>query len=90
MFLDRQWADLFAWNSPLDEANKASGAFEEEEWKKIFADASSGTIESVAKGTWSTSPDDPSKDPRGLSGIRRYGAAKLCSIMMAYALCILP
>ncbi|RYP84557.1 hypothetical protein DL769_001145 [Monosporascus sp. CRB-8-3] len=69
-------------HDPLDKANKASGAFEEEKWKKIFADASSGTVESVAKGTWSPSPDDPSKDPRGLSGIRRYGAAKLCSIMM--------
>ncbi|RYP77637.1 hypothetical protein DL771_001005 [Monosporascus sp. 5C6A] len=62
--------------------NNVSGAFEEEKWKKIFVDASSGTVESVVKGTWSPSPDDPSKDPRGLSGIRRYGASKLCSIMM--------
>ncbi|RYO81222.1 hypothetical protein DL764_009794 [Monosporascus ibericus] len=67
---------------PLDKINEVSGAFEEEEWKKIFADASSGTVESVVKGTWSPSPDDTSKDPRGLSGIRRYGASKLCIIMM--------
>ncbi|TVY48341.1 Protochlorophyllide reductase C-like protein [Lachnellula occidentalis] len=69
-------------HDPLDKANKASGAFEEDQWKEIFADASSETVESVAKGTWSTSHEDPSKDPRGLSGVRRYGAAKLCIIMM--------
>ncbi|KAI1211126.1 putative short-chain dehydrogenase [Annulohypoxylon truncatum] len=73
-------------HDPLDEANKANGAFEDEQWKKIFADASSETVESVAKAAWSPSPDDPSKDRKGLSGIRRYGAAKLCSVMMIFEL----
>ncbi|KAJ3579983.1 hypothetical protein NPX13_g574 [Xylaria arbuscula] len=57
-------------------------AFVEDEWKQIFANASFETIDAVAKGEWSASPADPGKDPRGLSGIRRYGAAKLCLVMM--------
>ncbi|KAL9083519.1 MAG: hypothetical protein Q9165_008500 [Trypethelium subeluteriae] len=57
-------------------------AFEDEQWKTIFADPSSKSVESVAKGTWSASPDDLAQDPRQLYGIRRYGAAKLCSVMM--------
>lgn len=47
-----------------------------------MADASSGTVDVIAKGEWSASPADLAKDPRGLSGIRRYGAAKLCLVMM--------
>ncbi|KAI1098023.1 putative short-chain dehydrogenase [Jackrogersella minutella] len=73
-------------HDPLDEANKSSGAYKGEEWKKMFADASSGAVDSVATATWSPSPDDPSKDRIGVSGIRRYGAAKLCSIMMIFEL----
>lgn len=69
-------------NSPHDKANKINHAFEEEQWKTILADASSECVESVAKGTWSPSPDNPAQDPRQLAGIRRYGAAKLCSVMM--------
>jgi len=69
-------------HDPLDTNNNASGAFKDEQWKKIFADARIETVEAVAKGTWSISPEDLSKDPHGVIGIRRYGAAKLCSIMM--------
>ncbi|KAI2610569.1 putative short-chain dehydrogenase [Hypoxylon sp. NC1633] len=69
-------------HDPHDEANKLNSAFEDEQWKTIFADASSESVESVARGTWSTSPKDPAQDPRQLPGIRRYGASKLCSIMM--------
>ena len=57
-------------------------AFEEEPWKRILVDASSESVESVAKGTWAASPADPAQDPRDLYGIRRYGAAKLFQIMM--------
>ncbi|KAI1850161.1 hypothetical protein JX266_004540 [Neoarthrinium moseri] len=68
--------------SPLDSANKLSGAFEDECWKTVFTDAKVDAIDAIAKGARSPSPDDPSQDPYGLSGIRRYGAAKLCSVMM--------
>lgn len=57
-------------------------AFEQEPWKRILADASSESVEAVAKGAWAASPDDPAKDPRQLYGIRRYGASKLFEIMM--------
>ncbi|KAI9680399.1 MAG: hypothetical protein M1822_007157 [Bathelium mastoideum] len=69
-------------HDPHDKANKMHGAFEDKQWKTIFADASSESIESIARGTWSPSPEDPAEDPRQLYGIRRCGAAKLCSIMM--------
>lgn len=39
-------------------------------------------VEAVAKGSWSSAKEDPSF--RG--GFRRYGASKLCLIMMMYAL----
>ncbi|KAI9657184.1 MAG: hypothetical protein M1821_003351 [Bathelium mastoideum] len=65
-----------------DKANKMHGAFEDKQWKTIFADASSESIESIARGTWSPSPEDPAEDPRQLYGIRRCGAAKLCSVMV--------
>ncbi|KAG8162665.1 hypothetical protein KVR01_007143 [Diaporthe batatas] len=68
-------------HDPLDEGNKASGAYEDPKWKKIFVDTKSETLESVAQGTWSP-PGDPSKDPYGLAAIRRYGASKLCLVMM--------
>ncbi|KAK2873222.1 hypothetical protein FQN49_002509 [Arthroderma sp. PD_2] len=46
----------------------------------IFRDG----IDPVARGTWST----PAEDPSPLSGIRRYGASKLCLILIMLA--ILP
>jgi hypothetical protein len=57
-------------------------AFEEEPWKRILADANSDSVDSIVKGTWATSPDDPAQDPRQLYGIRRYGASKLFQVMM--------
>ena len=69
-------------NSPLDKGNDSSGAYKEEQWKKIFADASSESVDAVARGKWSPSPDDPAKDKIGLAGIRRYGSGKLCEVMM--------
>ncbi|KAI2626817.1 putative short-chain dehydrogenase [Xylaria nigripes] len=69
-------------HDPTDPSNNINRAFLEDEWKQILADASSGSVEAIAEGRWSASPSDPTKDPRGLSGIRRYGAAKLCLIMM--------
>ncbi|KAF2829101.1 putative short-chain dehydrogenase [Ophiobolus disseminans] len=69
-------------HDPQDKGNKINKAFEEEPWKHVLADASSESVESIAKGTWAASPDDPAQDPRELYGIRRYGAAKLFQIMM--------
>ncbi|KAF3760402.1 NAD(P)-binding protein [Cryphonectria parasitica EP155] len=73
---------LGSWvHDPLDDTNKVSGAFENEKWKKILADTSSETVKSIATGAWSPS-EDPSKDRLNLGGIRRYGASKLCIVMI--------
>lgn len=74
-------ADAAAPESPLDDGNKATGAFSDAKWKSIFAEASSETVRSIATGVWSPS-EDPSKDRDNLGGIRRYGASKLCLTMM--------
>ena len=51
------------------------GAYIGDQWKTIFHDA-----ESLAKGTWSSTKDFPSME----GGFRRYGAGKLCEVMMMY------
>ncbi|KAI1765018.1 NAD(P)-binding protein [Hypoxylon sp. FL1150] len=63
-------------HDPYDKFNKGSmgGQFDDEKWTTILGDS----IEPLAKGTWS--PNDGS--PPELAGLRRYGAAKLCLIMM--------
>lgn len=48
--------------------------FKDEKWKTIFDDST----DPIAKGTWSTFAEDPS----WMSGMRRYGASKLCAVMM--------
>ncbi|KAJ9354714.1 hypothetical protein DTO280E4_6779 [Paecilomyces variotii] len=48
--------------------------FNDEKWKTILHDST----DPIAKGTWSTFEEDPS----WMSGMRRYGASKLCAIMM--------
>lgn len=59
-----------------------NSAFKEDQWKQILADASDESVESIAKGTWATSSDDTAQDPRQLYDILRYGASKLCSMMV--------
>ncbi|KAJ9303857.1 hypothetical protein DTO217A2_6667 [Paecilomyces variotii] len=49
-------------------------AFNDEKWKTMLHDST----DPIAKGTWSTFKEDPS----WMSGMRRYGASKLCAIMM--------
>ncbi|KAM5462797.1 hypothetical protein MauCBS54593_007868 [Microsporum audouinii] len=49
-----------------------------EQYRPILRDG----VEPLAHGTWST----PAQDPSPLSGIRRYGASKLCVIIMIYEL----
>lgn len=72
------------WLSPNDRSNSINKAFEEEPWKRMLPNASIESVESVARGTWAASPDNPAQDPRELYAIRRYGAAKLFLIMMMY------
>ncbi|KAK6818912.1 short-chain dehydrogenase [Apiospora arundinis] len=54
--------------------NNIGGQFTDPKWKIIIQ----GSTEPVAKGTWSTTEDDPS----WCAGFRRYGASKLCEVMM--------
>lgn len=62
--------------SPNADQNNAGGQFTDKKWKVILRD---GT-ESVAKGTWSTTSEDAS----WRAGFRRYGASKLCELLMMY------
>ncbi|ETS80029.1 hypothetical protein PFICI_07558 [Pestalotiopsis fici W106-1] len=57
-----------------DARNNAGMQYKDERWHTIFHENS----ESIAKGTWSTTKEDPSYK----GGYRRYGAAKLCQVMM--------
>ncbi|KAI1312959.1 putative short-chain dehydrogenase [Xylaria venustula] len=57
-----------------DVRNNAGGQYLEEKWHTIFHDST----EPIAKGTWSTTKEDPSFK----GGFRRYGASKLCQAMM--------
>ncbi|KAI5919329.1 putative short-chain dehydrogenase [Camillea tinctor] len=57
-----------------DTRNNAGGQYAEKKWQTIFHNST----EPIAKGTWSSNREDPSF--RG--GYRRYGAAKLCQVMM--------
>ncbi|KAI0007840.1 putative short-chain dehydrogenase [Xylariaceae sp. FL0662B] len=65
---------------PYDERNKKTQAFTDEKHRTIVHDE--GSFEAIAKGTWSSAQEDPS----WRSGFRRYGAAKLFSIMMIHEL----
>ncbi|KAI1087035.1 putative short-chain dehydrogenase [Rostrohypoxylon terebratum] len=61
-------------HDPQKRQNISGGQFKDPKWKVIFRDG----IEPVAKGTWSTTKDDPS----WCAGFRRYAASKLCELMM--------
>ncbi|KAI1123710.1 hypothetical protein F5Y10DRAFT_251322 [Nemania abortiva] len=61
-------------HDPNADQNNAGGQFTDKKWKVILQD---GT-ESVAKGTWSTASEDAS----WRAGFRRYGASKLCELLM--------
>lgn len=55
--------------------HKSKASFDDARWKEFMRDGSS---ESMARGTWSTSEEDPSYN----GGFRRYGASKFCQAMM--------
>ena len=54
---------------------KGKGSFNEARFMEFMHDGSS---EGVARGTWSSSAEDPSYN----RGFRRYGASKFCQVMM--------
>lgn len=54
---------------------KSKASFDDPRWTEFMRDGSS---EAVARGTWSTSEEDPSYH----GGFRRYGASKFCQAMM--------
>ncbi|RYP50780.1 hypothetical protein DL768_003778 [Monosporascus sp. mg162] len=51
------------------------GYYKDEKWKTFFRDEN---IDPIAKGTWSSNKDDLSRR----AGVRRYGVAMMCAIMM--------
>lgn len=55
--------------------HKSKASFDGARWQEFMRDGSS---ESVARGTWSTSEENPSY----AGGFRRYGASKFCQAMM--------
>lgn len=66
---------LASWaHDPYDPQNKMSGQFADEKYRNIYFD----NTDPIAMGTWSS----PQEDPTWMSGHRRYGAAKLCEVMM--------
>ncbi|KAK3367596.1 putative short-chain dehydrogenase [Podospora didyma] len=64
-------------HDPRDKRATSRGWFAGDQWKTLFHDT-----ESLAKGSWSSSAEFP--DEAG--GIRRYGAGKLCLLMMMHEL----
>lgn len=54
---------------------KGKGSYGEARFQEFMRD---GSIGEVAKGTWSSSAEDPSYN----GGFRRYGASKFCQAMM--------
>ncbi|EFY87048.1 short-chain dehydrogenase, putative [Metarhizium acridum CQMa 102] len=66
--------------SPSDPRNARSKAFEDKYKQLMGTDEAS--VEAVAKGAWASAKEDPSFR----SGLRRYGASKLCLLMMMYEL----
>ncbi|XXH04597.1 hypothetical protein Hte_011014 [Hypoxylon texense] len=72
--MDRERGRIVALSSwSYDPNDKRNGPIPEQ-WKTIFQ----GSTEPVARGTWSAN----SKDPSWRTGFRRYGASKLCLVMM--------
>ncbi|KAI0903203.1 putative short-chain dehydrogenase [Ustulina deusta] len=67
-------------HDPHDKRNDSTGAFDDEKYKTVIQDQS--TIDAIARGSWSSAEEDPSWK----SGYRRYGAAKLFSVMMIHEL----
>ncbi|KAI0470243.1 putative short-chain dehydrogenase [Xylaria cf. heliscus] len=72
------WINSWSHN-PDDKRNTAQAAYKEEK----YTTAIFNHIDAIAKGTWSANKDDATT---WMSGWRRYGAAKLCSVTMIHEL----
>lgn len=66
--------------SPHDKRNKRGNAFNDEKYRTILPDRD--IFQSIAKGTWSSTEDDPSW--RG--GFRRYAVSKFLLVMFMHEL----
>jgi len=65
-----------SWTHDVDDDRNRSGGqdpYSAPHWNSLFPD-----VDDLARGRWSTPQDDPS----WLSGFRRYGASKLCVVML--------
>lgn len=63
--------------------SKSKSSFGAPRWMEFMP---GGSSEAVARGTWSTSEEDPTFN----AGFRRYGASKFCQAMMMYVSTSLP
>ncbi|KAF2731404.1 putative short-chain dehydrogenase [Polyplosphaeria fusca] len=69
-------------SSPEDKRNAMSNPFSYKSNKYRTMLTPTSNLSAIAHGTWSPSTEDPSWH----SGFRRYGAAKLCCVMMLHEL----
>ncbi|KAK7739617.1 hypothetical protein SLS62_011246 [Diatrype stigma] len=67
-------------HDPYDKRNEVTGAFVDEKYRTVVHDQAG--FEAIAKGTWSSAQEDPTWQ----SEFRRYGAAKLFSVMIIHEL----
>ncbi|KUL88912.1 hypothetical protein ZTR_03480 [Talaromyces verruculosus] len=76
--MDREMGRIVVLGSKAHDPSLKQNAtpFKDEKWKTILHDST----DPIAKGTWSSYEEDPS----WTSGMRRYGASKLCLVMMMY------
>ncbi|KAI1869779.1 uncharacterized protein JN550_005760 [Neoarthrinium moseri] len=72
--MDREAGRIVVVNSWTYDPNDTRNGPVPEQWRTVFKDSTSA----VAKGSWSNNSQNPSFQ----SGLRRYGAAKLCLMMM--------
>ncbi|KJZ73566.1 hypothetical protein HIM_07122 [Hirsutella minnesotensis 3608] len=71
---------MSSWAHDIEDERNASGGnkvYKDPRWPTLFPGP-----EELAMGRWSTPRDDPS----GQSGFRRYGASKLCAVMLVLEL----
>ncbi|GJN83768.1 short-chain protein [Purpureocillium lilacinum] len=71
---------LGSWMHDVEDPRNTSGGntvYQDPKWQNLLPD-----IDAVARGRWSTPNDDPSE----ASGFRRYGASKLCAVMLMHEL----
>lgn len=67
-------------HDPHDKRNDALGCYKDDKWKTFFSTDDSGNTDPIAHGSWSNNNNDG--DAAWRSAQRRYGASKLCLVMM--------